>query len=182
MKKSARDTDVRVPPAASGSVLVAAFTTLAAAQSAAAGLPGDIEIVGTALRPAPVPPRDTARRIGAGALGGAVAGVAAGAALVLLGVSPVGLVLAGCVLLGAVVGAVRPGPAPAERGVVAGRYELRAPACDADALRDRLRDVDPAELLEFGAVALRARLAAAPLGALDHRVRTADEALGLTPR
>src|SRR5690348_421979 len=136
MKKSARETSEQVPAVAAGNVLVAAFTTLAAAQSAAAGLPDEVEIVGTSLRPVPAPPPETAHRIGARALAGGAAGVAAGALLVLIGTGPAAQVLAGCLLLGAVVSAVaglRPGPG--ERGVLAGRYELRAPAAGADALR-----------------------------------------------
>ncbi len=180
MKKSARAA-AEPSPVATGTVLVAAFETLDAARTAAAGLPSDVEIVGTAPRPVPVSSGATARRVGSALLLGGLAGALVGALLALLAVTPAGAVLAGCVLLGAAAGAagrVRP---PDAGGVLVDRYELRAPAPVADALRDRLRGAEPAGLVELGSVPGRSRLAPAPLGALGSGVRTADEALGLTP-
>jgi hypothetical protein len=164
-----------------GSVLVAAFGSLPAAESAAADLAGDYEIVGTGLRAVPAD-RPGAGRLGLSMLGGLVVGALVGAVATALGGSPAGLL--GCLVLGALLGVAgsvrRSRPAPGS--VLVSRYELRAPADVADALRDRVRTVSPAGLVELGSAAPRSALRPAPLGALDSRVRTADEALGLTSR
>jgi hypothetical protein len=170
-------------------VLVAAFATLDAAQSAADRLGGDAgehEIVGTALRPAPAVDQLTGRRLGGGLARGVLLGVAVGALLAVLDSahSRFAPLVAGCVLVGMLVGlfgVLRPGRRP-EGAVLATRYELRAPDAVADALRDRVRASKPAGLVELGTAAPRSALRPAPLGALDSQVRTADEALGLSPR
>ncbi len=190
MKKSARSTQsgslVAVGSPAIGTVLVAAFGTLEDARAAAVGL-SDVEIVGTDLAPAPLVLRSTARRCASGLLLGLAAGLLVGGALALLNVAgtPVAPLLGGCLLVGVLAGlatALRPAVTPLGAGsVLAGRYELRAPAVAAGALRDRLRTGDPAGLTALGTLPTRAPLAPAPLGALGRGVRTADEALGLTP-
>ena len=186
MKKSARPA---IDPSAEpgGSVLVGAFAALADAQAALADLPG-AEIVGTGLSPAPYVARTSARRVRSGVLLGVAAGLLVGGALALLDVAGAGAgpVLAGCLLVGVVTGlgaALRAPATPVGAGtVLVGRYELRAPVTVAAALRDRLRAAAPAGLLELGTPAgARPGLVPAPLGALDDRLRTADEALGLSP-
>ncbi len=179
-----------VDASASGaSVLVAAFSTFDAAESAAASLSGEAgppEIVGTALRRAPVVDQLSPRRLAAGLARGVLLGVVIGAVLAVLeaGHARWAPIVAGCVLVGLLVG-VGGGlrrDRPAAGAVLATRYELRAPAAIADALRDRVRALRPAGLVELGAAAPLSTLRPAPLGALDARVRTADEALGLSPR
>ena len=187
MKKSARPgIDPTAEPG--GSVLVAAFAALSDAEAALAELPG-AEIVGTGLSPAPFVARTSARRVGSGVLLGVAAALLVGGALALLDLPGAGPapVLAGCLLVGVLTGlggALRAAATPVGAGtVLVGRYELRAPASVARALRDRLRAAAPGGLLELGTpVGGRPGLVPAPLGALDDRVRTADEALGLSPQ
>lgn len=191
MKKSARPVEPASVESRSGSVVVAAFAGLADAEAAVASLPTGVqspEIVGTGLSRAPVAARSAGHRVGSGVLLGAATGLLVGGVLTLVdhAGTPAPAVLVGCLLVGVLTGlggALRPRGVPhAHPTVLAERYELRAPVGVASALRDRLRVAGPAGLLELGAVPVRPGFVPAPLGALDRRVRTADEALGLDAR